>query len=329
MEMVLPKQVQAELDAAAAIEAAMAAEQNPEGTPPEGTPEPPPPQAEAPPEAPPAEPVQQTAPEQVEAPVVQDDGFKAKYSVLQGKYNAEVPRLHQQVRELQQRLDQAIGHIQTLQTQSPEPQQAQQTLVTARDEEDFGAGPVDLARRAARDEITRANSELEARILAKISPHLSRVEQVEQRQVLSEDQQFWADVRSVVPDWRQVDTNPEWIAFLDSTPEYAEDSYRDMAAKAIANRNPQKIAALVKTFRGEPAPQPAPAPISSPNQELRRQVAPSSTRSSAPPQGEKMWSREEYEDAYNVQKIRKMAPDAAQALQAEADRAVAENRVRW
>ena len=329
MDMVLPKQVQAQLDEAAAIEAAMAAEQAPPAELPKETPQAPPPAAEAPPETPPPQaPAVDTSPEKPVAPPAQDDGYKVKYDVLQGKYNAEVPRLHAELRGLKQQLQSALGQIEALSTKASEPQQTQTSLVTDKDKEDFGDDLIGFSRRVARDEAAKANAELEARIAARFAPHMARVEQVEQRQVMSAEQQFWSDVRREVPDWSVIDKSQEWFEFLDSTPPFAEDTYRDLATKAIQSGNVAKVKALVDVFKG-PADAAPPPPQTNPNQELRRQVAPSSTRSSSAPAGEKQWTREDYEAAYDPRKVRTMAPDALVALQAEADRAVAEGRVRW
>ena len=119
--------------------------------------------------------------------------------------------------------------------------------------------------------------------------------------------------------------DPAWIEFLNTSPEFSEDSYRSIASRAVANGNATKVAALVKMWRGATAPAPKPAP----NPELVRQQAPSPTRSSAPPPGERVWSRAEYERAYDPRHLRTLSSDESARLQAEADRAVAENRVQW
>ena len=65
-------------------------------------------------------------------------------------------------------------------------------------------------------------------------------------------------------------------------------------------------------------------------QELERQVAPAKATASAPtaPAG-KIWTRAEFERAYDPRNIRDMGQAKADALVAQAEQALAEGRVQW
>ena len=133
---------------------------------------------------------------------------------------------------------------------------------------------------------------------------------------------------TLVPEWKQIDSDPAWIEWLDTTPEFAEDTYRELASKAISKGDARKIANLVAKWRG-----PQVAPVSQPSDaraELQRQVTPSSTKASAPPpQGGKIWTRAEYEAAMDVRNVQKFGQKESDRLEAEANAAVADGRVRW
>lgn len=75
-----------------------------------------PPNDETPPDedSPPNEDLQTDEPPATPAPV-EDDTFKQKYMTLEGKYRAEVPRLHQQLRELNERLQTVTAQMEDMQ----------------------------------------------------------------------------------------------------------------------------------------------------------------------------------------------------------------------
>lgn len=256
-----------------------------------------------------------------------DDAYwKQRFDTVQGILNAEVPRLNTQNKELTQQIQTLLAKIDDLtkaKTESPEPQS-----VTQKDVEDFGADLVDMTRRvaaeaagAAVEKVMKAVADLEQ----KINSTQERVGQVSDHVASTVVRDFWGEVKSLVPDWDTVDQDPSWITFLDSTPAFAEDTYRQLAGKAIQKGDAQKIAKLVDLWRG---PKVEPAPQS--QTDLQRQVAPSTSRASVPTQpASRIWSRAEYEAAMDVRNIGKMGTEKADALAAEASIAAAEGRVRW
>lgn len=253
--------------------------------------------------------------------------WKQKFSSLQGKFNAEVPQLHQQLREQSQRLSKVLEQLQS-QTDAPPASDARDS----QDAEDFGPPMTEMVDRRAEAIARKVVSQVVAQELAALRKEFGTMQEsvgaVTERVAMTESEKFWAGVMTLVPDWKQIDDSPEWRAWLDTTPEFAEDTYRDLATKAIYKGDAQKIANLVKLFRG-PAPQ---APVAPPavNPELLRQVAPSTSRASAPaPQAGKVWSAAEYSAAMDVRNVQRFGQAEADRLEAEATQAVAEGRVRW
>jgi hypothetical protein len=104
--MALPRQVEAQLKELEEIEKQLAAQQDTE-----------PPALDPEPESKPAEPTEPTQnsepePQQPEAkpekpaePDVPEETWQQKYKTLKGMYDAEVPRLHSDVRELRAQMD--------------------------------------------------------------------------------------------------------------------------------------------------------------------------------------------------------------------------------
>lgn len=129
------------------------------------------------------------------------DSFEAKFKTLQGKYNAEVPRLQEKIRQLEERLkaDGGDTEVAALQTQNQQlqqqVQQTQQELDKAREEldrvrgsltDEFGQSVTDdigaLARgeaeQAARNATAQASEAEKAKCSARINAAISNFGQI-------------------------------------------------------------------------------------------------------------------------------------------------------
>jgi predicted RNase H-like nuclease (RuvC/YqgF family) len=145
----LPKQIADQLREAEELEKAMG---QPEA---EAPPEPVAEVVEEPGESQEPEPTEEVT-QEVEGPAVEVDveRWEAKYKTLQSKYDAEVPRLHQQNRELSTQLEALQRQMTELAAsqKAEEPKQEIHRSVSEQDEETFGKDLIDLQRRIARDE---------------------------------------------------------------------------------------------------------------------------------------------------------------------------------
>lgn len=244
--------------------------------------------------------------------------WRQRFNTVQGKLDAEMPRMFHQMRDQSEQIKKLTEQLEVRNTpQTPDPD----SLVNQKDVDAFGEDLMDAMRRTAQDEHRKAY----VAERANLEERFGRVEtQVGQVAVDS----FWGEVSKLVPDWAQVDQNPAWIAWLDSSPEYSEDTYRTLASKAISKGNSQKVAKLVDTWRGAQPSQPT-KPQRAQQSELERQVAPSTVRGNPAPVAGKVYSRQEYEALYDVRNPQRYGDKQANAMIAEADVAVAEGRVRW
>jgi tetrahydromethanopterin S-methyltransferase subunit G len=272
----------------------------------------------------------EVAPETVSEPKVEPvkeqptDDFKHQYDVLKGKYSAEVPRLHQALKEREAQLNELMARLDKLEKQ---PEQKEESLLTDKDGEDFGTDLVDMARRAATEVFRRESAKLFAEIDKRLNSVASEVVEVKSQVVQSSADKFWGRVTELVPDWPAIDANPDWFAFLDSTPEFTTETYRSLAGRAIADGDHEKIAKLVKVWRGDT--QQAPAAPKQPNPDLQRQVAPNTAKTSTPPSPQKVWTGAEYEYIFSQKAMNDMSPKQLEQFQADAQLALAEGRVRW
>jgi len=260
--------------------------------------------------------------------------WKKRFETVQGKLDAEMPRLFEQLREQGETIKQLSTQLQAKEQQETPSPAAFESLVTQTDVDAFGDDLIDAMRRTAREEFSRVVAADRAALEQRLGAMETNVGQVGQQVQKTTLDTFWGAVTGLVPDWPVVDQNPAWIAWLDTSPEYAETTYRELASQAIQRGNPQKVAKLVDTWKKETGQQEAPAvppteESSSPQSELERQVAPSTVRGTSTPVAQRMYTRQDYETLYDVRNVARYGEKRAAEMIAEADLAVAENRVRW
>ena len=328
--MALPKQVQAQLDEVEALEKTLTARK------------------EKPPKAKDAEVVDeaeteidddaaetQKAPEpKKEEPAdtsktdVADD-FEQRYRTLQGKYDAEVPRLHQQVRDLTDQLNTLSNKVNKPQPEQPTKPKEKVSYVTDADREEFGEELIDVQRRVARevsqeyaDQLAAQNKVIEE-LRSKIDNTGNQIGEMT----------FAQRLNRAVPDFEQVDQDPRWIAWLNEHDPMLRALRRTQAVAAFEAGDADAVADYVAMFKAGIAETPEPK-TDTRQKELEKQVAPNRSANTARTQSSgkdaKMYSAREVENAWT--KIRTLntrgSVDEAAKLEAEITAAYLEGRVR-
>lgn len=315
MTAALPKAVKAQLEQAEQIEKALAAKNAPQ------EPEPP---VEPPETEPPAEPQQQAAPEPVVTPPGDEPDIHERYITLKGKYDAEVPRLVEGLRERDRQITELSERMKQLEQKSAEPPKAD-PLVSDKDVEAFGDDMIDLVRRAAREEFGRLAGPMLAEIRKELTPVREQVSTVVNRQKLTEEDRFYQTLTGLVPDWEQINADQRWLEWLGEIDPLVGDVRQAALDTAFRAMDAKRTAAIFNTWKAQFQPK-----VKSPVQELQRQVSPSKSGASAPVQpAAKIWTNAEYQAAFDPRLTRHMSAAEIASLQAEADRAAQENRVRW
>jgi hypothetical protein len=316
--MALPKQVEQQLKEIEEMEKALTVE--PEGQP--ETQEP----VEPTVEAQPTEPVEPVA---VETKV--EDDWAQKYRTLKGHFDAEVPRLHQQNKELVNQLQQLQEHVRAL-SEKPQQQQTQdERLVTDKDEEAFGADLIDVQRRIAkevmRDLVAPMKKELEARD--------SRIAQLETMLTKTSGDvttlTFEQRLERAIPDFTTINTDPKWVAWLDEADPYTNLPRRNYAEYVYSQGDVEKLKQIVEFYKTASGQSNVNAERQQRQTELNRQVQPTRTASaSSVPQGQKLYT--ESDAARLFHKVRELnlkgKYDEASQLEAELSAAYVEGRVR-
>lgn len=306
----LPRAVQREADALAELEQQL-----------QGTPEPTPAPTPAP------EPTPEPAPEPTPTPTPEpapapdsEEKWEHKYRRLQGKYDAEVPRLHGELRALRTTIDQLQQALAAQQAPKPEPAPEQAKLVTETDVEAFGSELIDLQRRVAREVAAEFQGEIQ-KLRAENEQLKAQVGQVS-------GDSFETRLRQVVPDFDQINADPQWIAWLDEVDPLLGAPRRVVAQGAWDRRDIAAIGRHVELFKK--SHQPARAAESPRQAELQRQVQPTRASSQAPSGTHaRVYTRAEVEREFtHVQHlVARGRLDEAVALESEISAAIAEGRV--
>lgn len=212
-----------------------------------------------------------------------EDTVLQKYKTLQGMYNAEVPRLHQQNREMGQRLQQMEQLIASMSAQSASPAapQQQEKFVTESDVADYGDS-IDMMRRVSREELSSLShrlGQIEGALKQMQTSVVPQVQAVVQRQAVSAEQQFWADLSHAVPNWREVNDNEafqSWLLEADPLTGITRQTYLEDAQRA---QDSQRVSNFFRAWQNSQAPVAQSAGSTSTSNELEKQVSPGRSRS--------------------------------------------------
>lgn len=316
--MTLPKAVAAATEELAALEQQLQAPA-PETIPPDGQTEDTPPTPEPRPEPAPAAPVASSDVPHPEPQEVPEEKWEHKYRRLQGKYDAEVPRLHAQVRELQGVLAQMQQQMQAPPPPAEQPKEPDK-YVSDEDVANYGEDFVDIQRRITLDTTRELRKQVEE-LKAQLAQQGTQVRTVS----------FETQLQDAVPDFKQVNADPAWVAWLNEVDPLIRGPRRAVAQAAYQRGDVEAVKSYVELFKRSRAPAPAVEPPKlSREQELQRQVQPSRATASAPTSGgKKTYTLGEAEALFNrIQHLTAQGRiDEAKRLDAEISAAYAEGRI--
>lgn len=261
-----------------------------------------------------------------------EDGkvWKQKYKTLQGMYDAEVPRLHQQVKTLTGELS---SLKETVETASKQVEQAKEeaeyerlkNLVTDKDREEFGDDLIEVQRKVAREETAELFKQLES-VREENEQLRSSMEQTGQR---VSQTSFEQKLNAAVPDFAQINTDPSWIKWLDEHDQFLRAPRRVVAEKAYADGDVDAVAHFVTLFKdsqqgAEPAEQ-------SVTEEIATQIQPSKSASSSSTKSSNgaVYTNDQVRNMFiKVTKLNQTGKlEEARKLEAEIDLAYTQGRV--
>ena len=177
------------------------------------------------------------------------ESFKQKYATLRGKYDAEVPRLHQQVKELTDQMNAIREEAQAAKKAEAEKPKEKVSYVTDADREEYGDDLIDFQRRVAKE----VSQDYEERF-----EQQSRVIQDLQSKISNTDNQvgevgFTQKLNALVPGFDQLDSDERWVAWLNEIDPMTRGPRRDQAQAAFNSGDAEAVESMgsISTHRGE------------------------------------------------------------------------------
>jgi hypothetical protein len=267
----------------------------------------------------PKEPVEPETPVQQEQaqvepaePTKQQDAtdWAHKFSVLEGKYKAEVPRLAEEKRQLKAEIDELRRQIADLTTKKPEPKPK-----------------ADLsALDAYFDENTRKvlDQYVEEQIESRLKDVRGEVQQTKAMSAKQQEQAFWREVMHDVPDYQSLVDDSELNTWLNQRAPLTQFTRLQLMANAHQTLDAPTFVEIIKTWRKEtgkvkePPQQPAATPKRAANPPVKDEGVP------------KIISRDEFVALGERARLLNKRGDRQQAaeIMKKLDAAVRENRVR-
>jgi hypothetical protein len=256
------------------------------------------------------------------------DEFEQKYKTLRGKYDAEVPRLHSQVKDLTAKLNNLSESL-TAKPKEPTKPKEKVSYVTDEDRAEFGEELIGVQRRVAQE----VSQEYEGRF----EQQSAIIEQLQQQLKVTGNQvgemSFSQKLSQIVPDFASIDNDERWVEWLNEYDPMLRGPRRDQAAQAFNTGDAEAVAHYVKLWKESLGPD-VPQERQNRQAELEKQVAPNRSANSATTKSvgkdAKFYSEREISAAWN--KIRTLNTrhkyDEATKLEADITTAYLEGRVR-
>jgi hypothetical protein len=259
---------------------------------------------------------------------VPEETWERKYLTLKGMYDAEVPRLHSQMRELNQQVQTLIAEAAVAKSQQPKQDAVTaKPLITEQDKEAFGSDLLDLIDRATEQKLA-GNRDLEAQLRAEINELKSKLGNVTERQGVSDKDRYEAALGAQVPDWEAMNIDQGFLTWLAEVDPVYGMPRQYALTNAYESLDANRTATIFKQYKATIAPTPRPQA----NRELQRQVAPTRSHTSPAPTtstaDKRVYTTSDIDSFYA--EWRRGMIDEAEAVQIERDihAAINEGRIR-
>jgi hypothetical protein len=278
-------------------------------------------------DAPPVEiPVEQNATDAPPVSQAEEENSKLKdqlaaaeqrYRTLQGM----MERLTEDNRELRGTIRDLSEKLQVFVDSQAKPKEAPvKTLVTEKDEEAFGSDLIDLARRVAQETVQNTVGDIEGKVAGKVDEVSNRAQQVAESVAALAQERFEAKLTLAAPDWREINVDPQFSAFLGPWGLEALN-------KAYASGDVEGTALFFTNyvqFTGKREVTPSAPPASA---KLENLVAPEKTKAGAPIQQAKTYTIADWNDKFEQNRRGKLSDADLDAFEKEFFKAQQEGRV--
>lgn len=179
------------------------------------------------------------------APAPPADNWEQRYRTIQGKYDAEVPSLHGELRALRRQVE----TMQETQHQAPPAptMPAPAPAVPAADVEVYGEELVSGARRWARAEMS---PELET-MRAQLTEQQRRLEELQGQTSTVASNELERTLDSQVQNWREINGDPAFISWVNQVDPFSGTTRLSLANAALKAHDGMRVASFFRAFTAE------------------------------------------------------------------------------
>lgn len=275
----------------------------------------------------PTEPVR-AEPVQVKPESKNDEStWEQRYKSLQGLFNTRVSELQHANKALTQQVQSLTEKLESFLEQAKQRPETAQQVADPRDIEEFGKDLVEMVQRQASSVLASMASKIDATI-KQYDARLSALEQkltgATQSATLAAEEVFFAKLSQLVPDWEQINADQRFLNWLaEADPVYGVPRQVALTA-AQQSLDARRAAAVFEAFRKSIEPTPKP--------KVEKQVAPSTSASSAPVQAPEkpVYTQAQIQAFYKDVALGRYRGRESEAARIEKDinEAIAEGRIR-
>jgi hypothetical protein len=262
---------------------------------------------------PPAEPIETPAPQPTidsPPPSPPEESWEHRFKVLQGKYNAEVPRFAHENKDLKNRLQALEEQLEEMKNAKPP-----ELLVKPEEIEQYGEGLIDVARRVAREELASKDA-----LIAKLKSEIDSVKSVQSHVV---QDSFFRSLTEMVPDWEALNADANFLSWLDEVDDLTGETRQALLGRAEQARDPVRAAKFFNTYKKMSQTWAAKSAAS-----LEQQIVPPTNQAPSTPQAKKIWTRAEITNFYDRLRRGTISDADANAIEADIASASVEGRIR-
>jgi hypothetical protein len=241
--------------------------------------------------------------------------WEHRFNVMSGKYAAEVPALRREVSELKGQLEAKGREIDALK-QASNPANNPGGLTDEqiqKGKEEFGEDFVLFVQKMIDSKAIPATDDSKVRQLE------DQLNEIKERDQQKAQATFWTVLTELVPDWKQINANQAFHAFLSQFDSQTGKQRQQTLADAQQALDADGVAAVFNDFKKQ---QPAPKPRIPDDQ-----VDPQTSRATETPQGQTVWTDGEIKKFYKDAAAGKYSASERERLEADIFAALNEGRV--
>lgn len=252
----------------------------------------------------------------------EDDSLETwiqRYKTLKGKYDKEVPRLHQELKQLRDENAFMRSKLELLEQMVVQKSQSQPSGIS---EQEAGDPEIEQLKEDF-PEIYRAITKLLDRVTKKVVTK-DEIKQVEDKVTQATFQTFYNKLDNLVPDWRTLNEDPDFLAWLNDRDPFTGRTKLELLRLAYQEGDADRVAVFFNEYKKQKQP--------SPQNDLSKLASPPRGRSPSPAAGgstnKPFFTEEQITDFYLKKAQGKIPKAEAERIEREIIQASKEGRIK-